>query len=131
MINVNYFAIVASTVVSMVLGALWYGPLFGKKWLAFSGITEEVKNKAKAKGMSKSFGLMFLGAFLMNYVLAHAIVFANAYLETEGVASGLVGGFWNWLGFIAPVTMGVVLWEGKSWGLWLINSGYYLVALSV
>ena len=36
-----------------------------------------------------------------------------------------------WLGFIAPVTLGSVLWEMKSWKLWILNNAYYLVVLVV
>ena len=39
--------------------------------------------------------------------------------------------FFNWLGLIAPVTLSPMLWEGKSWKLWFINSGYYFVSLPV
>ena len=45
--------------------------------------------------------------------------------------AGLQGGFWNWLGFVMPVTLGIVLWEGKSWKLFGINAGYYLVSLPI
>ena len=31
--NVNWLAIVAGMVANMVVGALWYGPLFGKRWM--------------------------------------------------------------------------------------------------
>ena len=49
-----------------------------------------------------------------------------------GIVSVLgVVGFWNWLGFVAPVTLGSVLWEGKSPKLWVLNNGYYLVSLIV
>lgn len=33
--------------------------------------------------------------------------------------------------FIAPVTLGVVLWEGKPWKLWVLNNGYQLLSLLV
>jgi len=28
---VNYFAVVVGAVLAMVIGAVWYGPLFGRK----------------------------------------------------------------------------------------------------
>lgn len=34
---INYYAVVASSVLAMVVGAIWYGPLFGKKWLEITG----------------------------------------------------------------------------------------------
>ena len=131
MVPINYLAVLVSAVVSMVLGSLWYGPLFGKKWIAMMGWTEEQIKAGQAKGMGKQYSIMFVGSLLMAYILAHAIVFAGSYLNTSGVPAGLMAGFWNWLGFIAPVTVGSVLWEGKSWKLWCLNNGYNLVCLLV
>ena len=131
MIPINYFAVLGATITSMILGFLWYGPLFGKEWIKLSGFTPEQMAAAKAKGMGKSYALMALGSLVMSYTLAHAIVFASSYLMVYGASAGLTGGFWNWLGFIAPVTLGAVLWEGKPWKLWCITSGYYLVSLLV
>ena len=129
MVPINYFAVLVSAVASMVLGSLWYGPLFGKKWIALMGMTDEMMTQAKARGMGKAYSLMFAGSLLMAYVLAHALVFASEYTMTFGVAAGLMVGLWNWLGFIAPVTLGSVLWEGKSWKLWCLNNSYYLISL--
>jgi len=41
----------------------------------------------------------------MSYVLAHELIFASVYLKVSGVSAGLMCGFFNWLGFIAPVTL--------------------------
>ena len=129
MVPINYWAVLVAAVVNMVLGFLWYGPVFGKAWQKETGMTAEKMDAAKGKGMGKTYALMTLGSLVMSYVLAHALVFASAYLAVTGVMAGLQAGFWNWLGFIAPVTLGSVLWDGKSWKLWFINAGYYLVAL--
>ena len=128
-VPINYLTVVAAAVVSMVLGFLWYGPFFGKLWLKLMNFTPEKMASARAQGMGKSYALMTLGSLVMSYILAHAVIFANAYLKMGGVSAGLMVGALNWLGFIAPVTLGTVLWEGKPWQLWWLNSAYYLVAL--
>lgn len=127
--EINYLAVLVAAVVEMVVGFLWYGPVFGKQWMALSGLTSEKMDAAKAAGMQKTYALMFVGSLVMAYVLAHAVIFASAYTETSGVSAGLMAGFWNWLGFVAPVTLGTVLWDGKPWKLWTLNNGYYLVSL--
>ena len=33
----NWIAIVVATAAAMVIGFLWYGPVFGKAWMALSG----------------------------------------------------------------------------------------------
>lgn len=63
--------------------------------------------------------------------LAHGIEFGNAYLGTSGVSGGMQGAFWYWLGFAVPLTSGSFLWEGKSWKLWALHAGYYLVSLLI
>lgn len=130
MIPVNYWAIAASAVFMIVLGAIWYGPLFGRQWATLMGLKmpEKVDDTVK-RAMMKSYTLMGVGALFMSAVLAHSIVFGEAYLKVSGVSAGLQAGFWNWLGFIAPLTLGPVLWEGKPWKLWFINAGYYFVGL--
>ncbi len=132
-IIINYWAVLACGVVSMVLGFLWYGLLFGKAWVRLMGWdpANQARMEEMQKGANKGYALSFLGALVMAYVLAHALVFASSYTNTGGVPAGLMVGFWNWLGFIAPVTLGSVLWEGKSWKLWTFNNGYNLLQLLV
>jgi hypothetical protein len=126
-VPVNYFAVVASAIAAMVLGYLWFGPLFGKQWAHMSGVSMERMQKG---GMS-SYLIMFAGALLMAFVMSHSLIFASSYLGEVGISAGLMSGFWNWLGFVAPVSLGIVLWESKPWKLWAINAGYYLVVLCV
>lgn len=39
--DLNYLAILVAAIVPLFVGALWYGPLFGKRWLALMETTEE------------------------------------------------------------------------------------------
>lgn len=120
--DLNYIAIFVAAVASMTLGFLWYGPVFGKKWIALMGFTKEQMDSAKAKGMTASYGIAFLGSLLTSYVLAHFV----SYLNANDISGGLQIGFWIWLGFVATVALGSVLWEGRSWKLYGLNMGYQL-----
>jgi len=131
MIPINLLTVIGAAAAAIVLGFLWYGPVFGKKWMQESGLTEDKMNAAKAKGMGKTYAIMVVSTIIMSYVLAHSLLFANTYLNTSGVSAGLQAGFWNWLGYVAPVSLGAVLWDGKSWIYWFITAGYYLVSLLV
>jgi hypothetical protein len=128
MIPINYLAVLVAGIVAMGLGALWYGPLFGKPWMRMAGLTPESIRSMKMNP-AVAMTLMFIGCLVMAYVLAHALVFGSTYLNDATVAGGMMGAFWYWLGFVMPVTAGVYLWEGKSWKLWFLNASYYLVAL--
>lgn len=101
-VPIHYPAVIGATVSSMVLGFLWYGPLFGKQWMKLSGMTAEQLSGAKARGMGKLYAVAAVGSLATSYVLAHALVFASAYLNVTGVPAGLTAGFWNWLGFGSP-----------------------------
>ena len=111
----------------MVLGSIWYGPLFGKKWMHLSGMTQASMEEAKKGGMAKLYFWAFVGALVMAYVLAHFVEYFGA--DTAGRALQLA--FWAWLGFIATSSLGSVLWENKSKELYLINNSYQLVSLAV
>jgi hypothetical protein len=130
-IPINYWAVLVSALVPMVIGFLWYGPLFGKIWVKLAGISEAAMQQAKEKGMLWAFGFQIVGALLIAFVMAHTLIFASAYTQTSGYMAGLMNAFWSWLGFIVPVTMGPFLWEGKSWKLWALNAGYYLVSMLI
>ena len=132
-VPVNYLAILVSAIAVIVVSMLWYGPLFGKTWMKLAGMgemTPDMMEKGK-KEMPKNSFIQFVFALLMGWVLAHAIVFANAYLGTTGILSGLMAGLMNWLGFVAPVSIGMVLWEGRKWSYWFIVAGNWLVNLLV
>lgn len=131
-VPVNYLAVLVAAIASMAIGSFWFSMKgFGKQWMELSGITPGTVDAAKTKGMQKTYAIAFVGSLVMSYVLAHALVFASAYTQTSGVSAGLMVGFWNWLGFVAPVTLGVVLWEGKPWKLWILSNAYYLITFLV
>lgn len=126
-VAINWWAVLVSMVASVVIGFMWYGPLFGKAWMK----EMNMHMPDKTQNMTKPIVMSLVGAFFMAYVLNHSLVFASAYLNASGVSAGLMGAFWNWLGFMAPIYLGVVAWEGKSWKLFFISAGYWLVLLLV
>ena len=128
-VYVNYLAVIVAAVANMALGFVWYGPLFGKKWMAWSGHSMGNMDAKKAQGMWKTYLLAFIGSLATAYVLRHSIVFAGTYMELNGAWVGVTSGFWMWLGFVAPVTLGTVLWEGKPWKLWILTNAYYVISL--
>ncbi|MCI0566406.1 DUF1761 domain-containing protein [bacterium] len=132
-IDINYAAVLVSAIAAIIVGFIWYGPLFGKAWADMMGIKfgSPEEQKAMQKKAIPSYIASFIGAIIMAYVLSHSLTFASAYLNSEGVSAGLMAGFWNWLGFVAPITIGIVFWDNKPWKLWFINAGYWLVILLV
>jgi len=126
MVDVNWLAILICAVVSMIVGSIWYGPVFGKQWMKLVGFTKEELEKGK-KDMPKVYGQMFLGSVITSYVLAVIISMA----PEKSVMMGVTGAFWVWVGFIAAVKYSDVLFEKKPLKLYLIEIGYYLIFLTI
>ena len=126
-VNVNYLAVLVAAIASMVIGFLWYGPLFGKQYMALMNFDKKKMQEAKKKGMGKQYTLTFLTSLITGYVLAY---FVN-YAQASTIADGVVLGSWLWIGFFATTQLGVVLWEGKPVKLYLIKTLDSLVTLAV
>ena len=126
-IPVNYLAVLVAGLSNMVIGYLWYGPLFGKMWMKLSGTKMSSGGKTSATG---GYIISYVGAVIIAYILAHFI-----YLNAKGMGvditttSAITTAFWGWLGFIVPTSIASVLWEGKSWNLWFLGIAYWLVSL--
>jgi len=123
--TINYVGVSIASVVTIVLGFLWYGPLFGKQWIALMGFTGEQTDKAKEKGVAASYMGMVITTVLMTYVLAMFLQLGNAIT----VANGLVVAFLLWLGFVMTTQASGIFWEGKPWSLFFLNTAYSLLAI--
>lgn len=126
-VDINYLAVLVAAVASFVIGMIWYSPaLFGKAWMKAGGMTEK-SMKAHKKNMGMKVFVSIVASLIMASVLAHFI----KYLTATTFAEGMQTGFWLWLGFIATISLGSVLWENKSVKFYLINAGFRLVELLV
>ena len=63
--HLNWIAVVLGAVLSMLLGFLWYGPLFGRLWLRSIG-----KKAEELQSSPWMYVLAFLGALVSAFVLA-------------------------------------------------------------
>jgi hypothetical protein len=123
-VHVNYLAVFVAALANYLIATVWYAVVFGSLWKRLTGITE-------MKPVPMNMVLVFIGSLVMSFVLMHSIAFGNAYVNTSGVAGGLMGGFFSWLGFIAPVTMTNVIYEKRPWKLWILDNAFWLLSLLV
>ena len=126
-VEINMFAVFVSAVVSMVVGSLWYGPLFGKEWMRLEGTAGKKTKGAKKGSVMQSYALGFVSYLLMSYILGYFVDYSGAIAFVEGAILGV----WIWAGFFATSMLGMVLWEGKPVRLYMIKSLYFLVVLSL
>lgn len=124
--EINYYAIAVCGIASMVLGFVWYGPLFGKKWAEIIGAT--ALDAEKRKEMQKRAGPLYAVTFVL--ALFQAFVMAY-YIAVVPSSSGLDHGIWLWAGFVIPTVAAGAMWNNDSkkvsWARFLIQAGYYLV----
>jgi hypothetical protein len=66
----------------MVIGAVWYGPLFGNPWMEALGIKQE---DASSSEMGKAYAISVLNSLLMTFVLANVITMTG----TSGFGGGV------------------------------------------
>ena len=121
--DLNFVAIVVAAAVTFLLGGLWYSPiLFAKAWMREAGLSEAQTRQAN---MARTFGLSGLAALVMAFNLA-------AFLgPTSTLAFGVFAGFAAGFGWVA-MSLGVIyLFEQRSLKLWLINSGYQVLSLTL
>ena len=123
-VHVNYLAVFVAALANYLIATIWYAVVFGNLWKKLTGISD-------MKPVPMNMVIVFIGSLVMSFVLLHSIVFGNSYVGTSGVSGGLMGGFFSWLGFIAPVTMTSVIYEKRPWKLWLLDNAFWLVSLLV
>ena len=121
--GISLLALIVSALVAMALGFAWYSnTLFGKKWRSLSGISDATLKKMNTH-MPQRLGVALIATLIMVYVLALALYALGA----DTFMLGAIVGFWIWLGFVVPIMLGSVLWEGKHHNFYLINVLHYLV----
>ena len=133
-IHLYWPAILVAVLVSMVIGFLWFGPVFGKLWAR--EMKFPVDYRPTTAVMIKATVLQLIGAFLTVYVLAHSSEIWRPF-STWGLGTtdggnagyGVMCAFFVWIGFFIPQQLVGVAWENKSWKLFAINAAGNLVTL--
>ena len=120
---VSLLATLVATVLGFVLGAIWYGPLFGKRWLAAVGMTlEEIR---KDSSPAKTYGATFVLGLIASYV------FGLYVGPNPGRAFSIVAGAGAGLCWVATALATNYLFERRSVALIAINGGYHAVRFTL
>ncbi len=150
--EMNFLAILVAAVSALVVGFIWYNPkVFGTAWMKAASITEE---QIKGGNMAKIFGLALLFAFMLAFIMPTIVIhqmgaisltggdpakalpsyatfmadYGDAYRTFKhGALHGFIAGI-----FIALPILGTnALFERKSAKYILVNSGYWVVTLTI
>jgi len=116
----NFVAVFVSALAYWILGAVWYGLLFNKPWMALENISMD---SAKAMNPVLPYVVTFALNLLIAFVLAQICIWRSANSAARGAALGIL----LWIGFVGPVTFTTYMYEMRPMQLFAINEFYPLV----
>jgi hypothetical protein len=120
---VPWLPTLVATGIAFLLGGIWYGPLFGRAWMAEHNLTEE---QLKAEfNPAKTYGATFALALLSAVVLGLFLGPDPAPAQATGVGA-LIGVCW-----VAAAIGTNYLFSGSSVRLFLIDGGYHAVRFAL
>ncbi len=155
--EMNFYIFFLAALVPLVIGFVWYGPLFGNAWMKELGFTKESlanKNRVLTLILSYVFSL-FLAMFLLPSTIHQMGVYSTlagepGFAESTGEAftyfqdflsnygdrfrtfrHGALHGVLSGLFFAMPVIAIMAVFERKSVKYVAINAGYWIVTLAI
>lgn len=130
--SINWLAVVACVVASMVVGSLWFNPkTFFPAWWKAIGKTSKDSPGMTGSSAGMTWGLTILAA-LVEAIFMFLFVKAMGSMTPGGatLASGALAGFFIWLGFVATTSLTNKLFAGQL-KAWLYEVGNHLVTMVV
>ncbi len=128
--GINPWAVLVTSVATMVIGFLWYSPLlFARPWMRLMGYDPE--DKAKLAEMQKEAGKLYGIAFVATLIAAAVLAKIIDLTSVVSIFYGMKVGFGIWLGFVATTQLTGALFTKQPMKLFLINTGYQLVCYMV
>lgn len=124
--TINWLAIAASVVASMVIGFIYYHPkvFFNTWWVGLGGSLDK-------QGQPNPSPMIWVYTILASAVEAIFVSLILTTMGSSGLAAGLLVGFMIWLGFVVPTNLLNHLFAGHKWVVMFIEWGYHLLYLLV
>jgi hypothetical protein len=120
--SINWIAAVVGVIASNALGFLWYGPLFGKRWMAMIGKTED-----EIEASSTMYLVTVVSSALTMIVLALVVDAFGAGSFVDGLIIGAVAN----IGISATSTFVYTTFEGPPIGVWGLFVIYQLLIFAI
>jgi hypothetical protein len=131
--SINWLAVIACVLASMVIGSLWFGPkgFYPAWWKAIGKTDKDIPAEGGQGGMMTTWGLVVL-ASLIQAIFMSLMVNAMGSMTPGGatLASGAMAGFFLWLGFVAPSSLTNKLFADQRMA-WVYEAGNHLVTFVV
>lgn len=119
-VRINHLAAWVAAIAYFIFGAVWYGALSGP-WQFYMG----------GKG-APSTPALYIESFLLGLVLAYATAVALARRpEDQTLRQGVRFGIFIGIAVFASQTLNEALYEGRPFGLWLIDAGFVVIGFAI
>lgn len=126
--DLEWLAILAGTVAMYVFGAIWYGPLFGKKWSAGHGVAMGGSTMPEPKVLVAGFvQTLILNIGIAYFITALHVAAQNAATFETLVVSAFMLAFF----VVGAVLATAAVYLKKSWSLVGIDFGYYFIGIAL
>ena len=133
--DINWLALIVAAISTLVVGSIYYGPLFGKMWQKEVGISDA---ELKAGNMLKIFGLSLIFAFVISFVLWFMVMTGGGPGEAHGHGGnfmtfkhGAFHGALTGVFLVLPIIGTIALYERKSLRYVLLTVGYWTISMAV
>ena len=120
---INWLAVLACVVFSVVSGSLWFGPktFFPVWWKAIGKSDSD-----KPDGRPLTWILILVSSFVQAVFMALMVNAMGSMTGGATLISGVTAGFLLWLGFVAPTSLVNKLFPGYL-KAWAIENGNHLI----
>jgi hypothetical protein len=127
LVDINYLAVMAATLITFALGALWYSrPLFGRRSRKSPGASPDEPAPPRTRA-----GQTYFVSLLCHLVTAVIVAVLMSLTGFGTWRLGLLLGFLIWLGCAAPLGLSGNVKSGEGIGAWFIDTGYQLLSLLI
>lgn len=150
----NLLVMAVASLVPLLLGFVWYGPLFSKAWIKETGLNEEqLKHNFNP---ALVFGLAYIFSFMIAFILQSSVIHQFALMQltqhfkndpaTKATLAELISKYGNEFrnfhhGILHGALLGIflvfpilavnALFERKSWKYIFINVGFWTISLAL
>lgn len=135
--EINYLAIFVAALVPNILGAIYYGQLFSKPWLASLDFTEEdLKGRNDALNYGSAFILSLLVSGFIKLIVEsiHKDVGASGdlvYASFHTFMHGALHGMGLAIGLVIPVLICLGIFQKTKASNVIINAIYWLLCFAI
>ena len=153
----NFYILFVAAIVPLLIGFIWYGPLFGNSWMKEMNFTKEsLEGQNMIKTFVLSYILSLLIAFFLQFIVIHQMGLFQTLINEPGFneqtgeaftyfqnfvanyggrfrtfSHGIIHGIMTGVVFVLPVLSIIAMFEKKSAKYVAINAGYWIVTLAI